>query len=788
MKHTLRLLLLAVLLMFNLTAHAVYQENIPQRLTQPDGSVLLCLASGDEYFNFLHDEAGYTIIQGNDGFYYYATRQQDDIVASPYRADSSDPSILGLEKTIGISQKQYNQRVEEFMLNVDKSVKAPITGDMTNLAVYIRFSDDTEFDTPRNVFDQSFNLSEGPSLRHYFNEVSYQQLDIESHHFPVSAMETNVSYQDNQPRGYYQPYHSVTNTIGYDPDISLNNYTNTQGRTFRQHTLLANAVAYIQSQVPGSLVLDADNDGNVDNVSFIIRGGEGQWNTLLWAHRWVLWSQTVTIHGKRVYDFTFQPETQSGIYVLCHEMFHTLGAPDLYRYSQDGFIPVGPWDLMHSGFVHMGAYMKYKYANGQWVEQIPVISEPGTYTLNPLYLQDNNAYRIISPNNSQEYFIVEYRKRQGHYETNIPGEGLIIYRINPFAGGNAQGPPDEVYVFRPGGSLTDNGNIFQAHFSSQSGRIEFHDNTDPGGFLQDGSEAGVFIANVSMAGETISFDLMPSYPGAVPPENLVASTTSEFDILLQWDMPNVDPEDVDAPQLSAYRIYRNQALIETIVDPLATGYVDQLPAEGEYEYFVRAVYVNPDAISYGTNLAQVFMPGYFSIDEETEIQVEWGSGSVNLSITSNIPEWQVYTSEPWIQLNPLNGSFDENLTVFFSQNNTFEVRTAQIALTSVATPAEELLTITQQASPSNIEDPESPVFDVFPNPVVSDQLYMRFNKALPNGSLEIFSVDGSRVINMAISAEANENIVVNTYTLSPGLYLLVVNAGEEVIRKKVVIP
>ena len=53
---------------FNLILCA-YLENIPVELIQPDGSIINCLTSGDEYYHYLHDEEGYTILQSEkDGF------------------------------------------------------------------------------------------------------------------------------------------------------------------------------------------------------------------------------------------------------------------------------------------------------------------------------------------------------------------------------------------------------------------------------------------------------------------------------------------------------------------------------------------------------------------------------------------------------------------------------------------------------------------------------------------------------------------------------------------------
>ena len=82
--------------------------------------------------------------------------------------------------------------------------------------VYIRFSDDTDFNTPREEFDALFNPVEGISLKNFFNEASYGLLNIESHHYPVvTGQSFNYSFQDSHPRAYYQPYHAVTNPNGY---------------------------------------------------------------------------------------------------------------------------------------------------------------------------------------------------------------------------------------------------------------------------------------------------------------------------------------------------------------------------------------------------------------------------------------------------------------------------------------------------------------------------------------------------------------------------------------------
>ena len=494
------LVIVAMSLFTMIPLFSAYLEFLPTEIRQPDGEVIECYASGDEFFNWLHDKEGFTIIVGDDGYYYYGVREGEVVIASEYRVGSIDPQGAGLAPWVKISERLYQERRAIFYEPLDRSsIRAPHTGTMNNLVIYIRFSDDTEFTIPRSSYDNNFNNLSGSSVRNYFQEVSYNQLDMVSYHYPICDLSTNLSYQDSNPRAYYQPYHATNNPIGYSGG------DNGTERRVREHTLLQNAILAVRSQVPTGLNIDGDNDGYVDNVSFIIRGNSGGWAELLWAHRWALYSYDVRINNKRVWDYTFQPENQCDVYVLCHELFHALGAPDLYRYYEQG-VPVGPWDLMASGFIHMGAWMKYKYAAQNWISSIPEITTSGTYTLNPLTSATNNAYKIISPYSSNEFFIVEYRRQSGLYETNLPGSGLLIYRIDSTLNGNASGPPDEVYIYRPNGTPTNDGSIYSAHYNSSVGRTEINDfTTNPVSFLANGNIGGLHIHSIGTAGETIQF-------------------------------------------------------------------------------------------------------------------------------------------------------------------------------------------------------------------------------------------------------------------------------------------
>jgi len=476
-----------------------YLEDIPVNLHQPDGSEISCFSSGDEYYVRLHNAEDYTIIQNaNDGFYYYANLLNKEVVPSHYRANQPLPETVNIQPGIYINKEDYLQRRNN--KSQGRGRDAPTIGTVNNINIFIRFADENEFATPRSIMDEPFNKPEGPSLAHYYDEVSYSQVEVNTHHFPICDMSTNLSYQDQYPRSYYQPYNAQTNPDGYIDGNSA----------IREQTMLKNAIDFIYDEVPLELDVDGDNDGYVDNVTFLVSGSPDGWSDLLWPHRWSLYLYTVYINGSVVDSYNLNLATGGYFTVgtLCHEFFHSMGAPDLYHYNDTGApISAGGWDVMDGSAdtpQYMGAWMKHKYGN--WID-CPVISQLGIYPLLPLQYQESSCFRINSPNSNNEFFILEYRKKEGLYEVNTPGsaDGMLVYRINGNLNGNADGPPDEVYVYRPGGTTTDNGNLTQASFSAETGRTEFNDSTDPSSFLYGGSPGGLNIQNIGPAGDIIEF-------------------------------------------------------------------------------------------------------------------------------------------------------------------------------------------------------------------------------------------------------------------------------------------
>ncbi len=506
-------LCLFICLALTLSLSGAYLTDVPMTLTQPDGTEINCFASGDEFHNWLHDSENYIIIQDNQsGYYTYAQKTSDRVLPSELIVGRDNPTQSRLTPGINISEQQYKIKRAAWLQDTPASVKTPNAGLINNLVVFIRFSDQTEFTVPFATYNEMFNstVPGTNSMFNYFQETSYQALQIQTTFYPIPVNHMVVSYQDSLPRTYYLPY-STTNPTGYVDDTD---------RRIREHTLLMNAIYYIDELVPVGLNLDGDNDGNVDNVCFIVKGSSGAWADLLWPHKWSLYTFEVMLNGARVYTYNFQLEnslTSSGVGVLCHEMSHSVGFPDLYHYTSNGITPVGRWDIMETNRnppQHHTTYTKIRYAN--WLPPMRQITQSGTYWVNKITNPENNCYKIMA-NNPQYFYVVEFRKQEGFFESSIPGTGLIIYRIDTSEDGtgNADGPPDEVYIYRPNGTPTSNGSPLSAHYSLETGRTAINSTTVPSPFLSDGSQGGLNITQIgSSAGDSISFYITV---GAVPP-------------------------------------------------------------------------------------------------------------------------------------------------------------------------------------------------------------------------------------------------------------------------------
>ena len=586
-----RLLLILFILFINVTAYSAYLKNVPVDLKQPDGTVIHSFITGDEYNRRVHDKDDYSIIQDpTTGYYVYAIKSGDKLISSGYVVGRSDPKKLPIEPNLDIpfQQKEEKRRERPEPSNLLKSAKIafeyPTKGNLNNIVISIRFADQNPTTLTLQDYEKKFNSTTGLSLKSYFKEVSNSQLNITSYFFPTPQNQTIIEYQDSHPRAYYSLYNAVSNPIGYKKERNED--------WEREQILFTNATEYVKNQITESSInIDANNDGYVDNIVFMMQGDSDAWADLLWPAQGWFFSSEIFIGSKQVNDYNKQLSKKFYASVLCHEFFHTLGAPDLYHYSHIAE-PVGYWDLMGNGVAqHTTTYMKWKY--GKWFDNVPEISQSGTYTLQPVSQSPYACYKIPSPFSATEYFMVEYRKKEGLLESNLLSnfdDGLIIYRINPQISGNAQGPPDELYIYRPTDELYSDGDLSKASFSSNSGRTTFNGESNPKCLLSNGNRGFIDVSNITSAGNEISFTV--NFLDPLPtPKNLYA-TVNNNQVLLKWNSPIKTNQ-----TLLGYNIFldgNNSPLNTTLITD--TTYTTTHPGQNSvYTFMVRAAYASGES-------------------------------------------------------------------------------------------------------------------------------------------------------------------------------------------------
>lgn len=297
---------------------------------------------------------------------------------------------------------------------------------------------------------------------------------------------------------------------GYVPSKPLSYYIEDQTQETQREAELLNEIIEQMNQnmaLSDKTVsqLDTNDDGYIDNMTFLIRGNKQYEHNLLWPHQFSIKSRP-TIECKdgslKVKDYMIILSgddenniagSRSGLFseyvdmgVVAHEYLHLYGFPDMYhnyKYENDEFVsldsserkgdPLGQWDIMDNTINDIPQNPLY-YTNttyGPWGEQlnqsITLTESTKQVELHKLdYTKDETMAAVIKVDSSvnvrgeDEYFMVEYRKKSG-WDEKLPSNGLIVYRINMAA--NYKNPEEAIRKYcsnKDNGKQTYCGNQF----------------------------------------------------------------------------------------------------------------------------------------------------------------------------------------------------------------------------------------------------------------------------------------------------------------------------------------
>jgi|GEM_PF-1018335 len=505
------------------------EYTLPCSAEEPDGNIAHYYGSGDIRFRYAHDEYGYILMQNSKGYMVYAQNQGGRPVPGKVRYGADKKSIaLAAKMSYADIDFAANPDLISDWEGIDYSeggiLNSELSVTLVNIIIFIEYQN-TTFNVPEDNF-ASLLTADDNSLRDYYYNITYGNLDFESA-YPKNGDNIYV-YKAPQNRSYYDIADGTT-------------------RREREAKLLTNAVNAVNSKIDiTGLNLDTNGDNRIDAVTFIMQGSaSSSWGSLLWPHAWDLYyanqayngGASAKIGGIEVGKYNMQFQTSINQGVLCHEMSHVLGAPDLYHYNDsESYAPVGKWDLMQSNLPtpqYMTTHIRQKYIGYIAEEQIDEIEYNGIYSLKPTVSATSSdvlAYKIYTEYSDIEYFMVEYRNNSiATYDSMLPGSGLIVYRINITAQeGNKNAKyrdpahPDEVYVFRPSvalsGSIGERSKInldyanlapHNAFFTSVGKSLDYsgsdYDNQTI--YFSDGSNSGIIIEVLSMNEQALEFNV-----------------------------------------------------------------------------------------------------------------------------------------------------------------------------------------------------------------------------------------------------------------------------------------
>ncbi len=480
-------------------------SSLEQTLTQPNGKEITVYVSGDEIYSYMTDSDGNVIVENPEtGYYVYASLSDGEIIASDYALGIETPGGTGggsaaVLKAEDIPQDEFatayrnsrfysdpNQPETQALDYSDKDFNGM---NINNIVVFIKFSNTDYSQNTVSFYDGLFNTAT-TSVSNYYKETSYGKLNVSSTFYPKTTSSKILTYKDPNPASYYK-----ASSYGYDWEEQRD----------REQAMFKRALEYVKEQIPSDLDIDKNNDGYVDMITFVLPGlivpGSNQ---VCWPHQWSFDEDYVTaingietnlynvqiegaLRGKTASDGTYTFQTASAI--IAHETHHILGFPDMYYYNFNyptNDDSLDKWDIMcASDGAHTSAYMKYTY--GGWLD-IPEIKENGTYSLNSLQSGGICAYKLRAPNSANEYFIVEYRKQTGNFEKNVPGTGLVVYRV-----------------------LASNHTVGNQYASTSTGtddELRFLARKSSGSYsptLSSGSVSGISLSSISATGNTASF-------------------------------------------------------------------------------------------------------------------------------------------------------------------------------------------------------------------------------------------------------------------------------------------
>lgn len=515
--------------------------NVPQEISQPDGSTFTSFARGDEFQGWVETTDRRTVLLNHTtGYYEYAVsgaRKQLELSGINVRADSRhrqyDPAIesiptdvkppfndqLFLYQQESIDEIHNDRRLHNTSPNGWTPI--PVSGNKRMLVIMVGFVDTPSASGGAQYWSSAIFDTNSASVTRYYKDQSFAATNI----IPVPHTQPgkptgviSVQIPTFHPRcGSACTYATETNWV---------------------NRALAEAAKYVNFAN-----LDTNNNGDLSGdevvVYFITAGYEssvGAGSPGIWAHAWG--GNGVTAAGLSVRKWAMNGEWYNSsrymtMGIVAHEMGHALfGLPDLYdiSYLNSG---MGAFSLMASGSwgrkddtetsgttpVNLDAWSR-QYLGWSTPRVVPSGTSVGF--ADPLLDKSSTLQLINSAITSSEFWLIENRTPTGwdrglypylgawkgglliqHVDTNIGDR--VTNSINKYTAGSHQGVMVEepstasCSLVRPGGSRGCTSLLYSANTTNT-----FNANSTPSSAYYVGNRSGVGVSGISPAGAYIT--------------------------------------------------------------------------------------------------------------------------------------------------------------------------------------------------------------------------------------------------------------------------------------------
>jgi len=603
------------------SVHAVPARPGPIQAKQPDGTKITVHVRGDEHAHWYEDAAGHLIARSpKGGGWVYAVEVDGAIQPTALLVGRDDPKDAQPFKADAqrIRQAAGVRRRAATAVAQNQPQRAAAQGTVRNLVIPVNFTDLTiPGALTRQIYDDLFNEAghsdDGAygSVKDYYSQVSYNTLNVSS---------------------------TVVEPVTLDHDYGFYGQNDAWGEDLRPQTMARDAVVKLEARGFDFSQMDGDGDGYVDSLT-ILHAGEGEENgndpNAIWSHKWQL-GNALTYDGVIMEPYVAVPavRNQAGdigrIGVICHELGHHFGLPDLYDtdYTSQG---AGEYCLMATGAwnggdgecpAHLSAWCKVQLG---WVSPTLIVTAGG-YSLGQAETSAQ-IYKLQGSFEAHEYFLIENRQGTG-FDQHLPGtqRGILIWHIDDNQPDNTDeshymvdleeaGPGDTGTQDLEG--LTDPADDFD--YFRQGNVTEFSNTTNPSTDSYEGTPLGYKVDAISATGASMSFSIIMVDPLSISGYILTADGAGIESVHVTenmdggWDITDTDgyyrvpvrlgwsgtitPARTDYTFSPASRTYSNVRSCQTGQD--YTGVADGGTGGGPSGAIALAVTADPNVIHLG---------------------------------------------------------------------------------------------------------------------------------------------------------------------------------------------